>query len=235
MKIKALIVGLMLVASTIGITTHAFAHGAGPHGGELVDIAPYHLEFQIGGGMVHLYIIDEKGKIVSAKGVTGKLIVQTPDGAKKDITLSTMGEALMANGVDDKSAFIAIATIQIQGKSYTARYSYDPSKKENKNAAADEGQKKLKGKIVDISCLLTHNSQGESHKQCARDCALKGLPFGILAEDGNIYQIIPIGHLDPKTVNQTLLDYLEESVVIDGSVFVKNGMRVVMIDKIAKL
>lgn len=235
MKLKTLVLNLMLVISMVSISTRVLAHGAGPHGGELVDIAPYHLEFQVGAGMVHLYIIDEKSRIVSAVGVTGKLIVQLPDGTKKDITLSPMGEALMATGVDDKSAFVAIATIQIQGKSYTARYSFDPANKEKLSESTEEGQKTLKGKIVDISCLLTHNSQGESHKQCARDCALKGLPFGVLAEDGLIYQIIPIGHVDPKTVNQTLLDYLEENVVIDGSVFVKNGMRVVMINKIAKL
>lgn len=99
---------------------------------------------------------------------------------------------------------------------------------------AESWSKTLKGKIVDIACLLTHNSQGEAHKSCAQECALKGLPFGILAEDGLIYQIIPNGHMEPKEVNATLIPFLEEKVVIVGSVFERNGVRVVMVDKISK-
>lgn len=96
------------------------------------------------------------------------------------------------------------------------------------------GPRILKGKIIDMSCYLNHDSSGENHQQCARDCAKKGLPFGILAEDNYLYQIIPTGHDEVKTVNERLLDYLEENVVIEGSVSVKNGARVITLNKIQK-
>jgi hypothetical protein len=235
--LKTLSLALLIFIGSTGLPNLVFAHGAGPHGGQLVDIAPYHLEFQVAGNMLHLYVIDETGKgMVLQDKVAGKLVVQYPDGAKQETTLAPMGaEALMATLDRKDSAFVAIATITIGGKTYTARYSHSVGIAASPSAsAALPGQKTVKGQLIDMSCYITHGSQGEAHKSCARDCALKGLPFGILAEDGNIYQILPKGHDDPKTVNQTLLDYLEEKVAVQGMVFEKNGARVITIDKIER-
>ena len=238
--LKPFLFALMLIASAVGWNTGALAHGAGPHGGQLVDIAPYHLEFQVAGNMIHLYVIDEAGKTMMIQDkVTGKLLVQYADGTKQDATIAPMGpETLMATLDRKDSAFVAIATITIGGKTYTARYSHSASASDHMTqpsaSAAVPGQKTVKGQLIDMSCYITHGSQGEAHKSCARECALKGLPFGILAEDGTIYQILPKGHDDPKTINQTLLDYLEEKVAVQGMVFEKNGVRVLTIDKIEK-
>lgn len=234
--IKNTLYSLALIWSLLTASS-VFAHGAGPHGGTLIDIAPYHAEFEVAQGMIHIYVIDENNKVLASSDVPGKLILQKSDGTKKDFTLSPMGDALMAaTDVGSTDTFVALATLTIKGKTYMARYSHVPSAKTDttsKSGDAVTSEKKLKGKLVDISCYLTHDSSSPAHKACAKDCALKGLPMGILAEDGLIYQIIPIGHLEPKKTNETLIDYLEEQVVIEGIVSEKNGMRVVMISKIS--
>lgn len=127
MKKWNIFVFALLLAVLAGGIRQAEAHGVGPHGGKTVDMAPYDLEYVIASGMIHLYLIDDKEQTVAVTDVTGKLVVQTKDGTKKDLTLSVMGDALMAAGLDEKSAFIVIATLQIQGKTYTARISYDPA------------------------------------------------------------------------------------------------------------
>ncbi len=234
MQKKSLLLILTLIMGVLAINPYLWAHGTGPHGGKTMDIPPYHLEYDLSTSMSHFYVLDQNNKTLPTENITGKMIVQIKDGTKKELPLSIMGDALMAGDIGITGDFVAIVMLKIKDKTYTARITYDPKEKEETHSESSTTQKNLKGKIVDISCYLTHNSEGASHKACARECALKGLPMGLLAEDGYIYQIIPIGHVDPKMVNETLLDYLEEKVVIDGIVSEKNGMRVMMINKIEK-
>lgn len=127
-KISLFILALLLMASAVWVK-QAYAHGEGPHGGKLVDIAPYHLEFQVMTGMLHIYVIDAQKKAMPPKDITGKLLIQFPDGNKKEVNLSAMGEALMASAdVKEESPFVVIATVQIQGKTYTGRFSHQGSK-----------------------------------------------------------------------------------------------------------
>lgn len=130
MKIKTTIISLMLLLGMIGLNKNVEAHGVGPHGGKTVDMDIYDLEYKVVTGMVHLYIIDEKGQTVPPTGATGKLSIQVKDGPRyDDIVLSVMNDALMAiTKLDDKTAFTANALIQLQGKTYAAHISYTPEK-----------------------------------------------------------------------------------------------------------
>jgi len=139
MKVAIRLFLVLLFIGSAGWHNQALAHGEGPHGGALVDIPPYHLEFQVMTGMLHIYVIDTQKKTVPPKDITGKLLIQFPDGNKKEAPLSAMGDALMANAdIKEGSPFIAIATVQIQGKTYTGRFSYKGSKatEEKKSSAA---------------------------------------------------------------------------------------------------
>lgn len=120
-KIKCLALAFTTV---LGLEGYAFAHGMGPHGGQLVDIAPYHLEFQVMPGMLHLYVIDKDQKTVPVEGkATGNLILQTPDGTKSSVDLEVKGDNLMATAeVSPEVPFTAVATVQMDGQTYTARY-----------------------------------------------------------------------------------------------------------------
>src|SRR5687768_16390016 len=92
MKLKYI---LLTSALAVSFAFSATAHDAkGPHGGQLIDIAPYHAEFQTMTGMLHIYIIAEKDKPVSAKDVQGSIVIQFPDGKKVKEKLVAMEEAL---------------------------------------------------------------------------------------------------------------------------------------------
>lgn len=87
-------------------------------------------------------------------------------------------------------------------------------------------------KHIDMTCFLKHDSKGDTHKTCAQECAAKGLPIGILTDDGKIYQVMGKGHEDLKTVNQPLVKYMETKVIVVGEVFEKQGERVMVVEKI---
>lgn len=95
-------------------------------------------------------------------------------------------------------------------------------------------EKTITGQMIDMTCYFKHNAKGPDHKQCARECAQKGLPMAILSNDGKIYQIMGAGHDELKTVNAAFLDYTEEKVVAVGQVYEKNGTNVLVISKIKK-
>lgn len=48
----------------------------------------------------------------------------------------------------------------------------------------------VKGEIVDLSCYLAHNLKGRSHKTCAEQCAKRGLPIGVVDENGDAYLLM---------------------------------------------
>lgn len=116
---------LALAFSTIlGLEGYAVAHGMGPHGGHLVDIAPYHMEFQVMPGMLHLYVIDKDQKAMPLEGkATGKLILQMPDGTKKTMDLEAKGDNFMVMAdIKPEVPFTAVATVQWDGQTHTARF-----------------------------------------------------------------------------------------------------------------
>lgn len=90
----------------------------------------------------------------------------------------------------------------------------------------------VRGQMIDMTCFLKHDSKGDTHKTCAQECAAKGLPIGILTDDGKIYQVMGKGHEDLKTVNQPLIKYMETQVIAIGTVFEKQGERVIIVEKI---
>lgn len=93
----------------------------------------------------------------------------------------------------------------------------------------------IQGHIVGLSCYLKHDAIGEKHRDCARECAEKGLPLGLLTKDGTLYHILGDGHEDLLSVNKRLLDYVEQDVRVVGEVFEKSHTHVLVIQKIKKL
>ena len=92
----------------------------------------------------------------------------------------------------------------------------------------------LNGQLIGLTCFLKHDSSGPGHKSCARSCAEKGLPLALKTDDGKLYQILGKGHDDLKTVNASLLDYIETRVTVVGNTFNKDGVYAVVVDKIKK-
>lgn len=92
---------------------------------------------------------------------------------------------------------------------------------------------KLTGDLIGLTCFVRHNSKGHDHKSCARECAEKGLPIGLLV-DNKIYQISAEGHASLIEAYKPLLDYLEDTVTAEGLLFEKQGIRLLTIKNIEK-
>ena len=92
----------------------------------------------------------------------------------------------------------------------------------------------LQGKLIGLTCFIKHGTQGKTHKSCAKDCAEKGLPIGLISGD-KIYQVSGDGHKSLVEAYKPLLKYMEDNVKIKGTAFEKNGMVFLVIDKIKKM
>lgn len=91
----------------------------------------------------------------------------------------------------------------------------------------------LSGELIGLTCFIKHGSKGKSHRSCAKDCAEKGLPIGLLS-DGQIYQVSGKGHKSLIEAYKPLLKYMESNVEVKGKVFEKSGLKMLVIDKIKK-
>lgn len=48
----------------------------------------------------------------------------------------------------------------------------------------------VQGEIVDLACYLSKGSRGSSHRVCAQKCAERGIPIGVLTDDGNLFLLL---------------------------------------------
>lgn len=95
------------------------------------------------------------------------------------------------------------------------------------HGAGSQGDK-LTGEIVDITCYLDHDSMGLGHAKCARACALKGMPVGLLV--GNtLYTIVLSGHESP---NKKLAAFAGKTVTVTGHKLEKSGLHAIDMERI---
>ena len=114
----------------------------------------------------------------------------------------------------------------------------DHSKKEKKNEHHSMAKKKLdlvRGQLIGLTCFVKHSSKGAAHKDCFKECAEKGLPIGILTAENEIYQISGEGHKSLSETNKKFMKYAEEKVIVKGQVFNKNGIKMIVVEKIKKI
>lgn len=88
----------------------------------------------------------------------------------------------------------------------------------------------VKGEVLDLSCYLTDGSKGKGHMSCAQGCLDKGLPAGILGEDGNVYLLIE-NHQNAEAYN-TAIQHAAEEVEIGGTVINRNGMLSLLVNEV---
>jgi hypothetical protein len=89
--------------------------------------------------------------------------------------------------------------------------------------AKRQAEGKLTGEVVDITCYLDHDSQGEKHSSCAQKCIEKGMPVGLVA-DGKLYLVIVSSHESP---NLKLAPWAGKMVTIKGARTERDGMRAI--------
>lgn len=88
------------------------------------------------------------------------------------------------------------------------------------------------GEIVDLSCYLSHpnTSVGASHRKCAQTCAKKGLPMGVLSEDGAVLLLLE-DHANPKAY-ASAIEKAAETITIEGTKVTEGGLPGIVVEEI---
>lgn len=89
----------------------------------------------------------------------------------------------------------------------------------------------LKGELVDINCYLGGKS-GEAHAACARACATKGNPIGLVVGHGDEAQMYLVLGASGKQAKDLCADQMGKQVAVTGTVSEKNGMKVIAASKV---
>lgn len=97
-------------------------------------------------------------------------------------------------------------------------------------SAFAQSKETIKGEVLDMSCYMTKGAKGQGHKKCAQSCLDKGLPAGILSEDGQIYLLVE-DHSAADAYKKTL-EHAAETVKVTGKVVTKNGMKSLVVEKV---
>lgn len=88
----------------------------------------------------------------------------------------------------------------------------------------------IKGTVIEPFCFITMNMKGQGHRECAANCAKAGMNLAIIDEKGKIYPILP---KEPVTnPNQPLLDYVEKTVTVKGTLFESGGLTYILVKEV---
>jgi hypothetical protein len=98
-------------------------------------------------------------------------------------------------------------------------------------AAADdigyENAVTVSGEVLDLTCYLADGKKGSGHKACARLCAKKGLPMGLLTGDGEVFLLIE-NHDDPDPYDN-LKKLAGTQVEVKAVKYSRDGMSSLMV------
>jgi hypothetical protein len=94
------------------------------------------------------------------------------------------------------------------------------------------GADSVTGEVVDLSCYLHHpaTSRGATHRKCAETCAKKGLPMGLLGEDGSVVLLLE-DHGNPKAYADAI-GKAAETITVDGEKVTQGGMTGIVVEAV---
>lgn len=97
----------------------------------------------------------------------------------------------------------------------------------------EDGRDTLRGQVIDLSCKVVHDLSGEDHRMCAQVCADAGVPLAILGEDGHIYHAVSTAMPSSgDELNDLLRPHAERSVIVEGQLVERAGVRGIVIETI---
>jgi len=90
----------------------------------------------------------------------------------------------------------------------------------------------VSGEVVDMSCYMPHpeTGRGRGHRKCAETCLKKGLPMGVLAEDGQLYLALE-DHDQPKAYAE-LATKAAETVTVEGEKVTIGGVQGIVVEAV---
>ncbi len=100
--------------------------------------------------------------------------------------------------------------------------------------AAAPQRVEVTGEVIDSWCYITEimYPEGTAHHQCALWCAAGGIPVGILGDDGEVYLVLKMGDDTTSVANPTVLDIQSHRVRVDGDLYLRDGMKYLLVDRI---
>jgi hypothetical protein len=90
-----------------------------------------------------------------------------------------------------------------------------------------ENEVTVSGEVLDLTCYLADGKKGSGHKACAKLCAKKGLPMGLLTDDGEVYLLIE-NHDDPDPYDN-LKNLAGSQVELKAVKYSRDGMSALMV------
>lgn len=80
----------------------------------------------------------------------------------------------------------------------------------------------VQGEIVDLACYLAKGLKGPSHRTCAQKCAERGIPIGVLTDEGKLFLLLEDhGDEEPYESAKALAGRRAE---VKGKVYSKPGI-----------
>ena len=92
-------------------------------------------------------------------------------------------------------------------------------------------QSSVTGELVDTLCYASMGAKGAGHKQCAVDCAKKGIPVGLLEKGTDkLYVLLPTK--DKTALPDEVMTKMAETVTVTGHSVTKGGSNFLTVESV---
>lgn len=85
--------------------------------------------------------------------------------------------------------------------------------------------------VVDLSCKVVYNLQGDDHRMCAQVCFDQGIPLALMSEDGTIYLPVTMA-MGSERGDKDLRVHAEHSMTVTGRVMTRGGVHAIVIESL---
>jgi hypothetical protein len=89
----------------------------------------------------------------------------------------------------------------------------------------------VKGTVVDMHCYVTHGIHDAAHTACSNACIARGVPAGLLADDGTLYVLF---EEKPFSVKDRVAGLADVPVIVTGRPVLRAGIKGIQISSIEK-
>jgi hypothetical protein len=90
----------------------------------------------------------------------------------------------------------------------------------------------VRGTVVDMHCYVTHGIHDAKHTGCANACIARGVPAGLLTEDGTLYVLF---EEKPYSVKDRVAGLADVPVEVRGIPVARGGVRGLQVKSIEKV
>lgn len=86
----------------------------------------------------------------------------------------------------------------------------------------------LEGEILDMACYAAHEGKGKKHADCAKQCALRGSPIGLLTKDGTA--ILLVDDHDKRKPYEQAKRLAGEEARVSGTLILRGGLPALIVE-----